>query len=658
LNMVSLSFEPIDKAPNGLHYNIRGFQFQNMGWAVIFNPNNSTTGVILNISEESLTPRFTGTAEKSNQKPSPLVDLAVFVAAVVGRMPALGAWWNLDDWGLLGRAAGLQEAANGFPARILSQHWYWDLTWPIFGTHADPHTWLRLLLHGLCAVLVTRIAARAGLTSLPRLVAGLMVAATPLAFTPLYWAAGIQELLAAVFALGAIERWLAGSRRDLLIASLLTVLSMLSKEAGLGLPVLFLVMLFVGVGPQLRDRAFAWGCCLLLFFAAVFEGVLVVQHFGTGSNDPYAMGGALQVLHNLGTMGWWMLSPGPLLADNLLWPQAVAGAMLFGLWAIWSVVQFQQGRQLPLLTLLAGILSIAPALPLQHQLHPYLGYLGVCAGAVALASLIPQRWKLSVPLVVSLSLAAAAWGFFAMETRLGQRDETGLPADPVVRATSLSWQVCQMLPQLPLDRTEGQRKALTFLQIPMSGQQMEMADRLGDRWVAGTHMHESIGGTLGPRLILGGETRVDWVNALYTNPPEALVLCEMGPEFRHWGSTGNAALYAALADVGMGRFERARNHLTRAASLSDKTMAFAFDPNQMAVSVDLVLVRKKEFIDWTVGLIGPDHSLQEVGGLQDLFFNILSACTDQSIEELTADTTLIIKDTTGGEIPIPVPEEN
>jgi len=598
----------------------------------------------LNITEESLTPRFVGSEEKASQPSFTVVELSVFLAAILGHLPALGAWWNQDDWGLLGRAAGLLESDGSFPARFISQNLYWDLAWPLFGTHADPHTWLRLVLHGLCAVLVTRIAARAGLGQLPRLVSGLLVAATPLVFTPLYWAAGVQELLGAVFALAAVERFLTGSRKGILLAGLFAVLSILSKEAGLGLPILFVIMLFVGVGPQLKDRAFAWGICFLLFLVSVFEGVLVFQHFATGPGDPYALGGLSVFVNNLGTMGWWMLSPGPLLAETLLWPQAAGGAMLFVLWTVWGVSKYQQGRLLPLLTLVAGLGSILPALPLTHQLHPYLGYLGICAGAVALASLVPTRWKASPLMLVGLSLLATAWGFFSMETRLNQRDESGLPADPVVRATSLSWQISRMLPQLPLNRTKNNQQAVTFLQIPTTGHQMEMADRLGERWVSGTGMFESIGGTVGPRLILGKDVRVDWVNALFTNPRDALVLCEMGPDFRHWGNTGNAALYAALADVGMGRFERARKHLIRAADLNDETMVFAFDPSQMAVSVDLVLARKVEFIDWTLSILGPEHPAQEVGGLQDLFFNLLSACTGQSVEELTAGSTVIIKE--------------
>ncbi len=81
-------------------------------------------GEKLNISEESLTPHFVGTAEKAHQRPSLMVDVAVLLAAILGHLPAFGAWWTLDDWNFLGRAAGLTETAGGFPARFISQQLY------------------------------------------------------------------------------------------------------------------------------------------------------------------------------------------------------------------------------------------------------------------------------------------------------------------------------------------------------------------------------------------------------------------------------------------------------------------------------------------------------------------------------------------------------
>jgi len=52
----------------------------------------------LSISKESLTPQFVGSAEKASQRPSLAIELAVFGAALLGHLPAFGAWWNRNDW--------------------------------------------------------------------------------------------------------------------------------------------------------------------------------------------------------------------------------------------------------------------------------------------------------------------------------------------------------------------------------------------------------------------------------------------------------------------------------------------------------------------------------------------------------------------------------
>lgn len=603
--------------------------------------------------EDNQTPSFVGTAEPRPVPRHPWLEVAVVLAAVLGHLPALGAWWNLDDWGLLARAAGLlnNEAGAGFPARYLSQHLYWDLAYPLFGTATDPYAWSRLLLHGLSAWLVTRIALRAGLGPWSRLIAGLMMAATPLAFTPLYWAAGIQELLAAALALLAVDRWLAGGRSNLAWAVVIGALSMLAKESGLGLPLLFLTFLWLRVGVKLEDKAFAWAMTFFLLVVAVVEGTLVSTHFATGPNDPYALGGLRVVAANLGVFGWWLISPGPVLASSIHWPMASAGILLFVGWAVWGLNQWQQRNHTPGLTLLACLLILGPALALKGQAHPYLAYLAVAPMGLALGSLVSDYRKLPLPALILAAAAAAGWSFWSMDVRLGQRDAEGLPADPVVRATSLSWKVCRSLPQLPLDRGQTSTPALTLLQIPVTAETAAMADQLGDRWVAGTHLYEAIGGATGPRLILaehfGHEIRVDWVNALFTGPPEALVLCAHGPGFKHWGTTPNAAFFAALTDIGLGRFERARKHLIRAGDLQraqnddQKTASFFFDPDQMIVPMSRVLKQKEAFIDWTLDLLDKGHSQWEVGGLQEMFLQLLVIGTGQSLEDLTAGSQLL-----------------
>lgn len=580
--------------------------------------------------------------EKDTGGPEWFLAAAVLLVAVVGRLPALGSWWALDDWGLLGRAAGL-DAGAGFAARWLSQHLWWDLTWPLFGLNTDAHTWCRLLLHGGSAVFVVRIARRTGLTPLARLTAGLLFAATPLAFTPLYWAAGIQELLAAFFALLAVDRWLAGRRRDVLLAFVATLLSMMSKESALGLPLLFTALLWLRIGPRLEDRPFAWAMTMFMLLAAVIEGVLVINHFATDPGDPYATGGLRSVLGNLGVFGWWLVSPGPLLASRFQWPMVIAGGLVFGLWGVWAVHQARRSAWLPALALMGAVFCLGPALPLKGQVHPYLAYLAAACWALVLATGVPKSWSLNATTLLVATLALTGWTYLGMEYRLDQRTAEGLPADPVVRATALSWENCNMLKSLPLEHQTVSIPTVNLLQPVVDAATAEMAAQLGDRWVTGSTLYLALGGTTGPNLVLGDSVRVQWVNALTSNPSQALVLCEAGTRFRHWGATPHATIYAALTDIGLGHFERARRHLLRAGALNEDTVAFAWDPDQMVIPLQRVLDNQEAFIDWTVMSLDHDRSGHEVGGLQDMFFQILGACTGQSVEDLTAGSRLIIR---------------
>ena len=590
------------------------------------------------------------TATESARKYPPfLVETAVFIAAMLGRMPAMGAWWNADDWGQLGRSAGMPGLASGIglPARWLSQHFYWDVTWPLFGLHSDPHSLIRLVLHGLSAVLITRIGARAGLSHAARMLAGLLFAASPLAFTPLYWASGIQELLAAFFALLAVERWLAAgedgphSRRKLLLACVAAILSMLSKEAGLGLPILFLAMLWLGIGVRLENKAFAWAMVMFMLAAAVAEGVLVMNHFAADSTGTYATGDLESVILNLFVYGWWLISPGPILASKLMWIRLIPGGLVFVVWLVWGIFQWRKGRKLALLSLFAALIALGPVLVLNNRFVPYLAYLAAAAGSLALVSVVPARWSPRYPILVVLAIAATIWGFTGMQIRLANRSDLGLIADPVVRATSLSWQACRTMSQLMATPNEGRPKFLTVFQQPVSPASAAQAERLGERWVNHNDLYNSLHGTTGPELIFGPDVSILWANGLTTNPPEALVLSETAFGVKVWGRTWNALLYAALTDIGLGHFQRARRHLVKAAALNEELVMFIFDEGQMVLPLNMVLDNREEFVDWTVSQLGHGASPHEVGGVQEMFFNLLSSCTGRTIGDLTSGSHLI-----------------
>ena len=79
---------------------------------------------------------------------------------------------------------------------------------------------------------------------------------------------------------------------------------------------------------------------------------------------------------------------------------------------------------------------------------------------------------------------------------------------------------------------------------------------------------------------------------------------------------------------------------------------FFYDEGQMIIPLKMVTDNKERFIDWTVQQLGRGASPHEVGGVQDMFFNLLSICTGESIEALSAGSHLLSgSDTTSNETP-------
>lgn len=601
-------------------------------------------------------------ASGASARDAALPALAAFLAAVLGHVPLLGAWWCRDDWGLLARAAGLIDKPHGLPARWLSQHAYWQLTWPLFGLNPAPHAVVRLLLHGLASLLVARLARRGGLRPAGALLAGLVFAGSPLAFLPLYWAAGIQELLAAALALLAIDRWLAAGAapmpgpnaagagvrtwRDgsgpLVAAALAGLGALLAKESALGLGLLLGGLLLGGAGPRGRQRGTAAAIIGLLLAGAVGAAWLSTRLFDTGAGSAYQTGGPLTFVPNVGVFGHWLVDPGPVVRFTRSWSFVFVGWGVMLAWAGWGAWRWRRGQWLPLTALAGTLLALAPMLPLRQHIAPYQAYLAAAGWALALGALLPRRVPLPRLAIVVAVAATVGWGLFTCSAVKHRRNELGLPADDIVRATSLSWQARDLL--RGIDQLGGGRPVnqVTLLQFPAGPGALEYAQRFGERWAGRTDLHEALGGDLGPRLLVPKGVTVRWQNGLVSAPDSAVVLVETGTGLRPWGRTAQAALYAALTDVGLGNFERARGHLLRAARLGNRQIAFACDEELLPIPLALVLQQQKPFMDWTVGLLAQGASRAEVGGLQDMFLNLLCGCTGRSLEELTRGSRVLL----------------
>ncbi|MEZ4388249.1 MAG: hypothetical protein R3D98_11875 [Candidatus Krumholzibacteriia bacterium] len=551
------------------------------------------------------------------------------MVALLGRLPALGAYWNQDDWGLLAGASGLAGAPTS-ALRWLSRVAYWDLMWPLAGLDPHPYAWTRLALHAAAAAGTVKLGRRLGYSGLQAAVAGLIMAATPLAFTALYWAAGVQDLLAVAAAVWALVLWCDRGPWRTGGAIALAVVAVASKETLVGLPLVMAAAAWLGPAARRGPRGLA-PLAVTAAAAAVAAG-LALRGFDTSDLQPYELGGPLDMLRHLLVYGWWLLQPGPAYTTDPIVAMAAAGGALWLGWFAWGWSRRRQGRPADLLVWLAALITVAPLLPLLRHLAPDLAYPVEPFGALALGGLVPRRldrrpWLLGVAAVL-----AGAWGFLGMEGRLALRDPDGLPADPVVRRTAVSWQVARQLPRLPIGEA-----GLVIVQPPLARETARMALALGEDWVTGSDAYHSLGGALGPRLLLGPDVPVRWTNGLRFVPEGSFVLFDAGGELKPWGFLDQALLYQALTDVGLGHFERARLHLLRAGLLGGDTLTLIFDPGLLPVGLDQVLANKVAFIDHLAAGLQQGRSPFEVGGVQTNFFRLLSACTGIDEATLRAD---------------------
>lgn len=536
-----------------------------------------------------------------------LLPWLLAAVAIIGHLPALGGWWNQDDWNLLAGAQGLRDTGWA-SSRLLSQVVYWKLLSPLFGLHVQPWVWSRLMLHGLNAVLVFRVARRLGLPLRSAMIGGLFFAASPLAFTPLYWASGVQELLGAVFALSAVLMLLRNTPRSILLAALMTALSILSKESGLLLPLFFGIIV---IYSHHRHTALRLVCAALLIAIAIWEvSLLLVDMPLLNIASP------LVYITNFTLYAWWMFTPWPTFTMGFSLLSGVVGLVIWCLWIWLAWRDWRRGDRAVTAMLIGALLVIATASAPETRTRPDLAYLAWASGALLIGKLLgnlpaARRLEQATGTILVLAVLATSLSWVSMEYRLRQRDAQGNPADPLVLMTSLSHQAIRSLKAVPLQPDTR----IALLQIP--AQRSRLSDTLPDN----TRLHQALGGRYA--LALNG-LDIDWTKDLFSLPRETLVLADASdyrtgsPLPRHWGQAGQAHIYLSLTLIGEGRYTEARNILVTGLQRDRQTMSFTFDPDQLPVPVEIVRTNAPRFLE-----LIPTASLP-----QDQRDSLLQICRD------------------------------
>ncbi len=503
------------------------------------------------------------------------------LVAVLGHLPVLGAWWNRDDWGLLARAQGLLEADG--PARFLSQTLYWRLFEPLFGLDPAPWAVTRLLLLAAVAGLTQRIGRRhLRLEPGPALLAGLLAAWSPLAFTPLHWAAGVQELLGAALALAAVDLALSGGRR-LALAVPVGVAAMLSKESALGLPLLLGALAWAGAIPA-RDRRGAVLASLVLLAAALAEGWLVLQHFDHAPGAAYALAGPLAWPLNLTQYGWWLLAaawPWPAASWNAL--QGLAGLGYWTLLAWWAWRRWRAADRRPAALLLAALLSLAPALLLRGHLFPYLA-LTAWSPLVLLAAAAPwaRRWRPGATAAVAVAVVLAGAAFGGTTLRIKARAADGAPADPSVRGAAIAYRFIKGLEAMPPEL--GGRVAV--LQPDVEPGALPRP----------TDLYGALAGGLAARVAVPDGPPLTWRTDLRDPPADTFVLADAGVTAKPWGPLTQARLLLALTRIGQGSHLSAMDLLLHTLARADERVPLMFDADQLTVPAADIRARVPMFL--------------------------------------------------------------
>ncbi len=539
----------------------------------------------------------------------------LLLGAAASRAGVFATWWCLDDWGQLARAVGIAEAGPGIPARWLSQHLWWRATVAVFGTSVVAHASLRILLHAASVALVVRIALLLRLGREASLVAGALFAATPIAFTALYWASGIQETLAVACALASIERWLQGGRKAAVASIVFGALSIISKEPGFVLCLLYGATLVVPKSAIAVDNAGLRRFGAVALAAIVMgESLLIVRHFDTGAGGTYQFAGLDLVVGNLGVYGRWLTTLGPRFESETTWTYAIGGLVLWAVWLALGVMEWRRRRFVVLASAVFAMGSLGPALLLASQSRPYMGYLATAALALALASPIRRvRINLApvlVPFIVGTSVLCYMW----TGARMDAVRADGLPADPIVRAAHVARQASASLAEARRYLPHADHQRIVIYQPPLRPSDYARIAAEGPSAVVPTQRHAALGGDLGPAIILGERAPVSWVGDLGGLDSATAVLCATKSDFSYLGVGDEARTYGAVLHMVVGHFESAWRLLLPLIDDSSNRAFGPLDAGRLPVAPQTIRQSIRAFLDWSDGAIDDDSS--EVGGVR------------------------------------------
>jgi hypothetical protein len=228
-----------------------------------------------------------------------LFPLFILLLTLALYLPALRVFFSLDDFRFLLRAAGFEDYPDSFK-RLVSIKLFFGAAWRLFGTTPWPYHLVVLVLHAANARLLYILARRLGLKQIAACAASILFVATPVAFLPMHWISGIQEVTVTFFALISAYFFLGRGNISIAVSLAAAGLALLCKETSfLLLPVLALIL------PTTNRRKWILGLGGLLLGVGMLwaAGALTPRPAG----DPYESALGVNVLWNLFTYNAWIV---------------------------------------------------------------------------------------------------------------------------------------------------------------------------------------------------------------------------------------------------------------------------------------------------------------------------------------------------------------
>gem|GEM_PF-6728590 len=368
--------------------------------------------------------------KKKREQYSELLFLPFLIALTFALYAgALRVFFSLDDLQFLSRAAGLEHA--GGLRRVISTQWFFDASWRLFGTRSWAYHLVVLLLHAANASILYLLARRLGLKKTAAYSASILFTAAYVAFLPLHWISGIQEVSVTFFALISAYFFLGRTAAAAGLSLAAACLSILCKETSIFLlPALALVL------PASAKRRWLLGSAGLLFGVTIL--ILSGNAAPRPAGDPYEGAFGANIIWNLLTYTAWLFRFWDYFPDKSPRYDAALAAWGFVVPALVCLAAWRapKARRPIARVITVFILLVAPVLPLVR--HSYLYYLylplipfwclaGVCVGNIS-------RRRVSTLILVGFIVLSYVNGIRHRRAEI----MAGVPEDPILRYAAVA----------------------------------------------------------------------------------------------------------------------------------------------------------------------------------------------------------------------------